>query len=101
MFPSIRIKHKLEDHRVKQFFLDFEKSHKEFDWVVFLSTNAVRIFAKGLEENSLLKAFPFGRPQTRPRLCSVGPQTSQTINEYGWALSREAKVFNTKGFLVF
>ena len=96
--PSIEIKSNLGQTKIKTFFNNFIAHPKEYDWLLFLSANAVRTFEKGMRMFTKNKVK--GSIEWRlsyPRICSVGPRTSQALHVVGWPVHRQAKRFDAKG----
>lgn len=69
--------------------LPFDKSvlHREYDWLVLTSKNAVDIFMAYKDELSVKK------------IASIGEKTTRHIQKYGLEVDFEPKVFTQEGFI--
>jgi len=69
---------------------------EDYDWLFFTSANAVEIFA-----DRIAHLRPDFRPGDlkRPKLCAIGPATSQKIQDYGYPVSLVPAVFQAEGVI--
>jgi len=67
-----------------------------YDWLFFTSANAATIFA-----DQVAHLRPGFRPETleRPRICAIGPATSQKIQDYGFRVTLMPAVFQAEGVI--
>ncbi|OVE75276.1 uroporphyrinogen-III C-methyltransferase [bacterium F11] len=91
--PAIEIQPIWDNPRLNDFYRTFSQEASRFDWVLFLSANAVRIFHAGLKRHG------YNQDKFGPKICAVGPQTAQVIENRGWRVTQQAKKFGAEGIL--
>ncbi len=89
--PAIEIRPRLSqqlDHAILQL--------ENYDWLFFTSANAAAIFA-----DQVARLRPEFRPYNldRPRVCAIGPATSEKIQEFGYRVTLVPAVFQAEGVI--
>jgi uroporphyrinogen III methyltransferase/synthase len=64
----------------------------DYDWLFFTSVNGVEIFLQRAQEMAVDKTL-------FPRICSIGPATSQAIRKFGFEVAIQPGVFQAEGLL--
>lgn len=95
---TYKTKMKLHDKNI------VEKSIKECDILIFLSSSTFESFIKNLFSEDKINDIDFISKEMKKilngkKIASIGPVTSQTISKYGIKVDVEAKIFNEDGVI--
>lgn len=67
-----------------------------YDWLFFTSANAAAIFA---DQTAHLRPELRSESLDRPRICAIGPATSEKIQAYGYRVTLIPAVFQAEGVI--